>query len=133
MAQMWYDFVVEVDPEQANYMRNAFSLNDEYEARLFIQSIIDDDAIYLSLRPFTTIVDIDRIAAISKKFPWLKPYTVSVPIEDSNGEVRYVETRRPLVVGKIYNLLHLLDLESLIILRQAYYHILKWLKCGTIL
>ena len=103
MAQMWYDFVVEVDPEQANYMRNAFSLNDEYEARLFIQSIIDDDAIYLSLRPFTTIVDIDRIAAIYKKFPWIKPYTVSVPIEDSNGEVRYVETRRPLVVGKIYN------------------------------
>ena len=103
MAQMWYDFVVEVDPEQANWMKESFSLNDDYEARLFIESIIDDDAIYLSLKPFTGTVDIDRIAAIYKKFPWIKPYTVSVPIEDSNGNIRYVETRRPLVVGKIYN------------------------------
>ena len=103
MAQMWYDFVVEVDPEQANWMRESFSLNDDYEARLFIESIIEDDAIYLSLKPFTGTVDIDRIAAIYKKFPWIKPYTVSVPIEDSNGNTRYVETRRPLVVGKIYN------------------------------
>ena len=103
MAHMWYDFVVEVDPDQANWMKESFSLDDEYESRLFIESIIEDDAIYLSLEPFTGIVDIDRIAAIYKKFPWIKPYTVSVPIEDSNGNIRYVETRRPLVVGKIYN------------------------------
>lgn len=103
MAQMWYDFVVEVDPEQANFMMESFNLKDEYEARIFIESIIEDDAIVLSLRPFTTTVDIDRIAAIYKKFPWIKPYRVSVPIEDSNGNIRYVETRRPLVVGKIYN------------------------------
>ena len=103
MAHMWYDFVVEVDPNQANWMKESFSLDDEYESRLFIESIIEDDAIYLSLEPFTGIVDIDRIAAIYKKFPWIKPYTVSVPLEDSNGNTRYVETRRPLVVGKIYN------------------------------
>ena len=103
MAHMWYDFVVEVDPDQANWMKESFSLDDEYESRLFIESIIEDDAIYLSLEPFTGIVDIDRIAAIYKKFPWIKPYTVSVPLEDSNGNIRYVETRRPLVVGKIYN------------------------------
>ena len=103
MAHMWYDFVVEVDPDQANWMKESFSLDDEYESRLFIESIIEDDAIYLSLEPFTGIVDIDRIAAIYKKFPWIKPYTVSVPLEDSNGNTRYVETRRPLVVGKIYN------------------------------
>ena len=103
MAHMWYDFVVEVDPDQANWMKESFNLDDEYESRLFIESIIEDDAIYLSLEPFTGIVDIDRIAAIYKKFPWIKPYTVSVPLEDSNGNTRYVETRRPLVVGKIYN------------------------------
>ena len=49
-------------------------------AFIFIESIIEDDAIYLSLEPFTGIVDIDRIAAIYKKFPWIKPYTVSVGI-----------------------------------------------------
>ena len=103
MANMWYDFVVEVDPQQANYMRDSFNLDDEYEAKMFIESIIEDDAIVLSLQPFTTNVDIDKIAAIYKKFPWIKPYNVSVPMEDSKGNIRYVETRRPLVVGKIYN------------------------------
>ena len=103
MANMWYDFVVEVDPQQANYMRDSFNLDDEYEAKMFIESIIEDDAIVLSLQPFTTNVDIDKIAVIYKKFPWIKPYNVSVPMEDSNGNIRYVETRRPLVVGKIYN------------------------------
>ena len=64
--------------------------------------MIDDDAIILSLEPFTTPVDIDLIAKIYKKFPWIKPYRVSVPMEDSNGDIRYIETRRPLVIGKIY-------------------------------
>lgn len=102
MTKIWYDFVSEVDPEQANFMTESFNLQDEYESKLFIESIIDDDAIVLSLRPFTTTVDIDKIADIYRKFPWIKPYRVSVPIEDSNGEIRYIETRRPLIIGKIY-------------------------------
>lgn len=102
MCKIWYDFVSEVDPDQANYMKDTFNLCDEYEAKLFIDGILEDDAIILSLKPFTTIVDIDRIAAIYKKFPWIKPYRVSVPIKDSNDQIRYIETRRPLVVGKIY-------------------------------
>lgn len=102
MTQMWYDFVSEVDPKQANYMKEVFNLNDDYEAKIFIDGLIDDDAIILSLEPFTTPVDIDLIAKIYKKFPWIKPYRVSVPMEDSNGNIRYIETRRPLVIGKIY-------------------------------
>ena len=102
MVQMWYDFVSEVDHKQANYMKQTFNLDDDYEAKIFIDGLIEDDAIILSLEPFTTPVDIDLIAKIYKKFPWIKPYRVSVPMEDSNGNIRYIETKRPLIVGKIY-------------------------------
>ena len=104
MAQMWYEFVSMVDKEQANYTLSAFDFYDEYESRILIDSILqDDDAIILSTPPFTTPINLDTIAAIYDKFPFIKQYTVSVPMEDSNGDIRYVKTRRPLVVGKIYN------------------------------
>lgn len=104
MAKIWYDFVSMVDPKQANDLFQYISVDDEFEIKQFIDSIInEDDAIILSIDPFTTTINIDTIAEIYKKFPWVKPYKVSVPMEDSNGNIRYVETRRPLVAGKIYN------------------------------
>ena len=103
MFKIWYDFVVELDPNQANYMIETYNLRDEYETKIFIDSILEEDAIILSLLPFTSNLTIDKLNTIYKKFPWIKPYNVTVPIQDSNGNTRYIETRKPLVVGKIYN------------------------------
>ena len=103
MFKIWYDFVVELDPNQANYMIETYNLRDEYETKIFIDSILEEDAIILSLLPFTSNLTIDKLNTIYKKFPWIKPYNVTVPIQDSNGNIRYIETRKPLVVGKIYN------------------------------
>ena len=103
MCQIWYKFVDMVDKDQSRIMRETFNLDDDFRARVFIDSILEDDAIVLSLEPFTTTVNIDTIAEIYKEFPWIKPYEVTVPLEDSNGNIRYVNTRRKLVVGKIYS------------------------------
>ena len=103
MFKIWYDFVVELDPNQANYMIETYNLRDEYETKIFIDSILEEDVIILSLLPFTSNLTIDKLNTIYKKFPWIKPYNVTVPIQDSNGNTRYIETRKPLVVGKIYN------------------------------
>ena len=102
MCQIWYKFVDMVDKDQSIIMRETFNLDDDFRAKVFIDSILEDDAIVLSLEPFTTTVNIDTIAEIYKEFPWIKPYEVTVPLEDSNGNIRYVNTRRTLVVGKIY-------------------------------
>lgn len=104
MAEIWYKFVSMVDKEQADEIKNCINFDDEYETKLFIDSILEeDDAIYLSIRPFRTTINIFTIAEIYKEFPWIKPYTVEVPMEDSNGNIRFVKSNRPMVIGKIYN------------------------------
>ena len=103
MAEMWYDFVSMIDKDEAEHMLSCFNLQDEWEARVFMDSVFEDDAIIISTPPFTTPVNLDLINEIYKKFPFIKPYTVRIPMPDSNGNIRYVKTRRPMVIGKIYN------------------------------
>lgn len=104
MAQMWYKFVSMVDKDQAASILQCFNLEDEYETKLIIDSILDDDGIILSIPPFTAeINDIDAIARIYDEFPFIKQYDVRVPMKDSNGNVRMVKTLRPMVASKIYN------------------------------
>lgn len=103
MIKIWYDFVVELEPSQAEYIMSYLNNNDEFEMKWFINSIIEDNGIIVSIEPFTCNMTIDKLNTIYKKFPWIKPYDVTIPMEDSNGNVRYIETRKPLVVGKIYN------------------------------
>ena len=103
MCLMWYKFVNLVDPTLALWASRGIDFYDSYQAQYFIDSILDDDAIILSLEPFTTKINQDTIANIYKEFPWIKPYKVEVPMENSNGDIRYVSTNRPLVCAKIYN------------------------------
>lgn len=103
MCKMWYDYVSMIDIEQAQLAKGSFDFDDEFEAKVFIDSVLMDDGIIISTPPFTTPINIDTIRQIYDRFPWIKPYRVMMPIEDSNGNIRYVPSRRPLVVGKIYN------------------------------
>lgn len=100
---LWYNFVSMVDPEQANYSLTYIDRTNEDACETYIQSVIDDDGIIISSPPFTTPINIDTIRTIYDKFDWVKPYTVMMPIEDSNGDIRHVKSRRNLVAGKIYN------------------------------
>lgn len=103
MCQMLFKFISMVDTNQAIKEMSCIDLYDEKQCEEFMQSIFDDDCIILSIEPFTTTVNINTIREIYKEFPWIKPYTVYMPIEDSNGNIRFTEARRQLIVGKIYN------------------------------
>ena len=103
MCNIWYDFVSMVDKDQAQLAKSIIDFNDENEAKVFIDSILMDDGIIISTPPFTTPINIDTIREIYDKFDWIKPYHIMMPMENSNGNIRYVPSRRRLVVGKIYN------------------------------
>ena len=104
MVKMVWEFVSMVDIEQSNEILNCVNMDDEFECKMYMDSILcEDDAIILSTQPFTTMVNIDTIAAIYRRFPWIKPYKVLMPMEDSNGNIRFIPSSRDLVVGKIYN------------------------------
>ena len=103
MAKMWYKFVKMVDVEQANALLESFDFEDDYESRIMIQSVIEDDAIILSTQPFTTNINIDTISKIYDEFDFINQYNVKMPMKDSNGNIRMVKALRKMVVSKIYH------------------------------
>lgn len=103
MVSTIIEFTGMVDRNEAISLAESINVDDEWNCKIFMESVFDDDAIILSSPPFTTPVNLDRIAEIYKKFSWIKPYEVSMPQEDSNGNTRFIPARRKLVVGKIYN------------------------------
>ena len=103
MCKEWLRFVQMVDPDQAKHAVENIDFDNDIQAALFIDSVMEDDAIILSTPPFTTPINLDTIRDIYDAFPYIKPYRVMMPMEDSNGDIRYVPSRRNLIVGKIYN------------------------------
>ena len=45
MCYLWYDFVSMLDKEFADFMKDSVNFDNEYSARIFIESILEDDAI----------------------------------------------------------------------------------------
>lgn len=103
MCEIMYKFISMVDKKQADELLSAIDFYDDEQAKYFIDSVLEDDSIILSTQPFTTPINLYTIREIYKEFPWIKPYEVYMPMEDSNGDIRFVPSRRKLVVGKIYN------------------------------
>ena len=100
---MWYKFLYMIEPRLAQEGMSSIDFYDESQARMFIDSLFEDDAIIISDEPYTTVINIDTIEKIYDEFPFIKPYEIMVPIRDSNGNIKYINSRRPMVVGKIYN------------------------------
>ena len=100
---MWYEFMSIASPSEAEFGRSAIDIYDPVQLRGFIDMIESDGKIIISDNPFTTIVNIDTIAELYRRLPFIKKYKVMTTIEDSNGVVRQVPTKRELVAANIYH------------------------------
>ena len=100
--KMILEFVNCIVPEQANAMREMLSYMNEENKAFYLESILRDGDIQISSRPITDSFDIDRLRILYKKFPFVKHMDYQVPMRDSNGNVRFVEARRRVIVGKEY-------------------------------
>lgn len=69
---------------------------------IYMNNMIKDQCIHLSITPATESMDIDKLNNIYKEFPFVKQTEIFVPIVGSTGKVRYVPARRKIVVGKQY-------------------------------
>lgn len=72
------------------------------EKDVYLQSILDAGNIYLSLKPISESVNLDKLNTIYKEFPWIKQRVIESPIVGSNGKLRFIPARRSSVVGHIY-------------------------------
>ena len=116
-----YRYIQMLNPMQADFLASQYQFNyggpdpmwvehgppesndNHYNRNVFIEQILHDGYIMLSLPPSSSNMQIDKIRALYKEFPFIKKYCpISVPIKDSTGKFRMVYTRRPIVIGYKY-------------------------------
>lgn len=68
----------------------------------FMSSIIDDGILYTDVDPGSDTPSLETIRQLNQAFPFIQQEHILMPLEDSNGNVRYVTSRRPVVCGYIY-------------------------------
>ena len=89
-------------PNFANGIRATASTLSSEDLQFFVNSIINDGAIYMSIKSISESITIDTIREIYKTFPWMQQIIINVPIRGSNGKVRFVPARRKVVFSSKY-------------------------------
>lgn len=99
---MIHKYISLCSPEQAMYLEETKNMMSREELMFFIESILESGSIHLSMKPISDAMTIDRLAEIYAQFPWVKQNQIEVALVGSNGQIRYIPARRPIVVGKQY-------------------------------
>lgn len=99
---MIYKFLDIVIPEQSESLKAAVSKMNQEEKRFYLESVIMDGAIQISMKPISDSFDIDRLKLLYDTFPFATHMDLKVPIKDSNGNYRMINARRKVIVGKEY-------------------------------
>ena len=95
-------FIEMCSPDQAEMFKSLINKYDPEDKDIFLQSILDEGDIVLSMLPSTDSITLDKLSDIYKEFPYAVQHQILAPLMDSNGNVRYTISRRPLVCGKMY-------------------------------
>lgn len=97
-----YKYINLCNPEQAEYMDSKKKDMTKEELQFFVESIVNSGDIHLSLKPISNSMTIDKLKEIYEVFPWVKQNDVEIAMVGSDGNVRHIPTRRPMVIGKQY-------------------------------
>lgn len=92
-----------VSPSMYDEYEKIFDNMSDDDAIMYIQGLLDDDAIYLAIDPMSENMTIEKLETLYHEFPWIsKGETILMPIRDSENNIKYVESRRPIVYGFLY-------------------------------
>jgi len=100
--KMIHTYISVLSPQQAEYMKSKVEMMSRDEFVFFMESIINSGAIHLSMKPVTDYMTIDKLDYLYSLFPWVKQTDIEVAMVGSDGNIRYIPARRPIVVGKQY-------------------------------
>lgn len=95
-------FVTMCSPDQGHMLKVLIDGYSDEDKDIFLQSYLDEGAIYLSVLPASESMTLDQLNEIYKEFPYAVQHKILAPIKDSTGNVRYAIARRGLVCGKMY-------------------------------
>ena len=101
---MILDYIEMCSPNQARELREILKMNesDPNFKRFYVDSILDEGFIALSMKPMSEALTLDDIDRLYQKFPWVKQNTIYSPMKDSNGNYRYIKSIRPITCGKLF-------------------------------
>lgn len=99
---MIFKFLDIVIPEQSNALKNSVSHMTLEEKRFYLESVVMDGCIQISMKPISDSFDIDRLKELYDAFPFATHMNLKVPMKDSNGNYRMINARRKVIVGKEY-------------------------------
>ena len=91
-----------VSPNFAKELDEYLNKMNEDDFNFFVNSILGDGRIYTSLKPISESLTIDDLISLHEEFPYIQQIEMNVPIEDSNGNTRFVPARRTVVAAPIY-------------------------------
>lgn len=100
--EMFLDLLKIVSPSMYNYMDVLLDNMSDEDRIVYIQTIMDDQSIYLAIEPMSENMSIQKLEELYDAFPWIHDDTILMPIIDSMGNIKYVESRRPIVYGYLY-------------------------------
>ena len=100
--QMILTYMSFISPTLCNAYKEKFESQSEDEQEFLIDSMLVDDSIMTSVLPISETLDIDKLMAMYDAFPWITQVKVKVSMKDSSGNIRYVDARRRMIVGKQY-------------------------------
>ena len=100
--QLIYDYINFCSPKQAEMFKRTKETLQMEDFISFMESIISDGVIHLSMKPISDSMTLDKLDSMYKRFPFITQNNIEVAIQSSNGETRYIPSRRPIVIGKQY-------------------------------
>ena len=95
-------FVSLCSADQGQTLQTLIDCYSDEDKDVFLQTVLDDGNIFLSLLPASESMTLDQLDRIYKEFPYVKQHRMLAPIIDSAGNIRYAIARRRLVCGKMY-------------------------------
>ena len=102
MEETVYTYIHIINPEEADDWKDLMNKSTMEERRFYMESMINQGSISLVIVPMKNIMTIDRLKEVYDAFPWIQEEYLYVPQVGSNGQVRMVKNRRPMIVGKKY-------------------------------
>lgn len=91
-----------VSPSMHDYMDKFMENMTDDERIIYLQTLIDDRCIYLAIDPMSENMTIQKLEELYDRFPWIHQEKILMPVVDSMGNIRHIESRRPIVYGYLY-------------------------------
>lgn len=98
----YLNFIKHISETQYNYYKDYLDTLGDLELSMYMNELLENGYISLCVEPISEAMNINKLEKLYDNFPWIKPYKILSPMKGSNGQYRYIKSKRELIVGMKY-------------------------------